>query len=221
MTPSSMRRALPWIGAVVAAATLAGCRAEKAPADPGPAVDPKGARLEPEPVARRDAGSAFAPIVPLEEDAGEPDSIPPAVDAATEAPSPPASEAPIRPDARDSAEPSCAPGLHFCGDKCLRNDEVDHCGALCRPCRTPDDGHATCDGQRCGIVCDVGFHLCGDACLSDANVNSCGTRCERCPQPERGYPVCVKGTCGSSCGVDQDSRAASTMGCPDPVPPRR
>ncbi len=64
---------------------------------------------------------------------------------------------------------SCAVDAHACGNVCVTNSDVNHCGKVnCGSCPAPAHAHGTCTGA-CSYACDSGFALCG------------GDRCEACP----------------------------------------
>lgn len=75
----------------------------------------------------------------------------------------------------------CGNEMHFCGaaGSCVAND-VNACGAGCAQCAAPRNGNgsASCDGQRCALVCNSGYVPCGDGCcahrvLAVGNAHSC------------------------------------------------
>lgn len=53
----------------------------------------------------------------------------------------------------------CDAGTHRCGEECVADTDVAHCGGSCSPCVPPANAVATCDGIRCGFACDPGYHL--------------------------------------------------------------
>ncbi|MCC6791426.1 MAG: hypothetical protein IT336_07075 [Thermomicrobiales bacterium] len=94
---------------------------------------------------------------------------------------------------------ACDAGFHRCGDRCVSDDDVAHCGASCTACPTDPHGTATCVGGTCGIACDSGFHACNGQCVNNSNVATCGARCAPCPSGSHATATCDGATCGLQC----------------------
>ena len=107
--------------------------------------------------------------------------------------------------AAGAPEAPCGSGRHRCADACVSDDAVESCGSACTPCPTPRNGRATCDGQACGIVCDISFTACGDLCIDlrtdHENCGGCGPEFA-CTADE----LCQAGKCISTSGCSDGSR---------------
>jgi hypothetical protein len=143
------------------------------------------------------------------------------VDAPPDSPGTPVPDSEIVPPCSGAGCQTCPAGLHRCGDRCVRDTDPANCGSACVPCSNPMNGRGTCDGQKCGIECDVDYHPCNDFCASNFSIDSCGRSCTPCPAVRMGYPKCWRGLqCGSSC-VDPfaPKTDAGPMRCPDIMDP--
>jgi hypothetical protein len=120
----------------------------------------------------------------------------------------------------------CRDGFHRCGDTCVANDDLAHCGDRCDPCPAPPaNATATCNGVTCGFACDAGYDECGDGCC---NKVCCNTIC--CdPPPENADLVCGDNVCeypcrdgfhvcGSACVSDDSTDHCGDRCDPCPVP---
>ncbi|HET9934278.1 MAG TPA: hypothetical protein VFQ35_26430 [Polyangiaceae bacterium] len=107
--------------------------------------------------------------------------------------------------ASGAGEEPCSSGRHRCENACVSNSAVESCGAACTPCPTPHNGHATCDGNACGVSCDVGFTACGLLCADlrtdHENCGGCGSDFV-CSADE----VCQAGSCVSVSGCSDGTR---------------
>lgn len=66
---------------------------------------------------------------------------------------------------------SCMEDDHVCGEACVSRFAVESCGDSCEPCPSPSaNGQPSCDGDRCGFVCDPGFQIDGGSCAEGPNV---------------------------------------------------
>jgi hypothetical protein len=137
-----------------------------------------------------------APLAPTRDGSGGSpggaDAGPPAADApqVLDAPPPPGPDGPA----------SCLGGTHLCGQRCLRDDDLDSCGQSCDPCPRPSPGTVACVQGRCQLSCPAGYHDCqGVRCASNMSVDSCGTFCGRCDEVANGDPTCDGVSCGIRC----------------------
>ncbi len=90
--------------------------------------------------------------------------------------------------ATDSASSDLAVDNHACD-----SSVVSSCGPTCKVCPAPPaNGHATCDGTSCGIMCDSSYRNCPgtQVCTSKAAPNCCADT--DCPTA---MPACVSGQC--------------------------
>lgn len=117
---------------------------------------------------------------------------------------------------------ACESGQHLCDGVCVPNKDPLTCGGSCSACKAPQNGTATCDGEKCGGSCPegrklclgsgcipqdaacegscpTGQHACEDLCAEDGDPNTCGTRCTPCPKPDHSKANCDAGTCGFEC----------------------
>jgi hypothetical protein len=78
----------------------------------------------------------------------------------------------------------CKSGYHFCGAACVTDNNIEHCGTSCSPCNPPANSKATCDGKKCGQICNEGF---------------CGSSCKKCNPPPNSKAVCKGEECGYMC----------------------
>ncbi len=114
----------------------------------------------------------------------------------------------------------CQEGLHRCGQSCVANDEIAHCGDRCSPCPTAANGQAVCDDSQCDIQCNPGLVRCregdcafGQACVECLNDNNCSQE----------LPVCDGGSC-TVCSSDADctrfnnARVCENGACVECVP---
>jgi MYXO-CTERM domain-containing protein len=94
----------------------------------------------------------------------------------------------------------CGGGTHRCGDECVYDDHVDHCGVECTPCVAPTGGSARCEGPPfvCTMKCPLDAHECGGLCVPDSP-EACGASCAVCPVPEHATATCIVGACGYTC----------------------
>lgn len=72
---------------------------------------------------------------------------------------------------------ACEAGYHVCGDACVDNGSVDHCGDACSPCPTDPNGEATCTAGQCGLTCDSDTKLCDGACAPCPTDGVAATEC--------------------------------------------
>ena len=102
----------------------------------------------------------------------------------------------------------CSDGFHQCGDACVGDDDVLHCGDLCQPCDEPDNAHASCveggNGYVCDFACNEGFIWSDGACQQTGRPDFCGSTGENCYEtitynPPNSDIVCVNGICGFAC----------------------
>lgn len=114
-----------------------------------------------------------------------------------------------------TCQPICGAGMHACNGVCVSNNSVQTCGSMCTPCPQPAGSLATCDGTKCGLICEPTLRPCGGACatcpMTSGGVKCNGTMCvtSGCP---KGQHLC-NGECvdenGGSCGE-------ACLACPAP-----
>lgn len=99
----------------------------------------------------------------------------------------------------------CGSGRHRCAGACVSNDAIESCGSSCSPCPAPHSGRATCDGEACGIACDISYTACDDLCIDlrtdHENCGGCGAAFA-CTADE----LCQAGKCVSTSGCSDGSR---------------
>ncbi len=113
----------------------------------------------------------------------------------------------------------CPLTTHLCGQTCVSNQSVDHCGTLCEPCPEYDHTSATCNGQTCGFLCENSYEDCNgeasDGCetyLLD-NPAHCGS-CEPCTLANVAEYSCNDGICGVVlCDEGWDDCMEEVEGC--------
>lgn len=91
-------------------------------------------------------------------------------------------------DADSGAPP--VDGAADSGPTCA-GDTVSACGPSCVQCAVPT--HATnpsCDGTKCGFVCDAGYRVCGDACCPIALQVTIGGGGHACALTQGGAVLC-------------------------------
>jgi hypothetical protein len=89
-------------------------------------------------------------------------------------------------DVKQACNGMCPSGQHACSGLCEDVTSVNACGNSCAPCAAPSgNGHATCDGVKCGLSCDNNFKTCNGDCIPTTQCCS-DTDCPNPPSNGRG-----------------------------------
>ncbi len=109
----------------------------------------------------------------------------------------------------------CPEGQHLCGEQCLDDLSVDHCGLRCTPCDTPENSQAACrddngdDVPECVYDCYPtywddcnGFTVDGCEVNTNNDIAHCGGCFEPCTPPTHSQATCSGGECGFRCDDD-------------------
>ncbi|MBS2022359.1 MAG: hypothetical protein JST92_08110, partial [Deltaproteobacteria bacterium] len=88
---------------------------------------------------------------------------------------------------------NCSSGAHVCGNACVSNADVAHCGTVnCLACPAIDHASPSCESSACTMTCDPGYLRCGELCAACPS----GTVAGQCREDNTCYAI----ACGTSQG---------------------
>ena len=113
---------------------------------------------------------------------------------------------------------SCPDGQHLCGEACVTDNDLDHCGEECSPCPAVEHGTAVCAssewGYYCDFECDEAYRRSGNLCILRNEPSCCGASCTDClPAPDDGQATCYNGECRYFCNAGFHHPTGDSFSC--------
>jgi len=113
---------------------------------------------------------------------------------------------------------TCPDGQHICGEACVADNDINHCGEECSPCAEVEHGTAVCSssdwGYYCDFTCDQAYRRSGNICVLRNEPSCCGEACNDClPAPDNGQASCYNGECRYFCDPGFHHPEGSTFTC--------